>query len=204
MGTKDRKEREREEHKELILNASEQIMISEGLDNLSIRKIAKKIEYSPAIIYHYFKDKDEIINSLMTKGYKRILSTLASINSSDKNPKEKLEEGFKNYIFASLNDPLEYKTILLSSSPSILEHTSVLFKGAAQKREAIGILVQILRDIYRESPKDESYIELIAQVLWSSVFGLIIRMITEENLTEDQKNKLVEHQLSILIKGIMP
>ena len=204
MGTKDRKEREREEHKELILNASEQIMISEGLDNLSIRKIAKKIEYSPAIIYHYFKDKDEIINSLMAKGYKRILSTLDSINLSDKNPKEKLEEGFKNYIFASLNDPLEYKTILLSSSPSILEHTSVLFKGAAQKREAIGILVQILRDIYRESPKDESYIELTAQVLWASVFGLIIRIITEENLTEDQKNKLVEHQLSILIKGIMP
>ena len=79
MSTDERKEREREKRKELILNAAEEIIISEGIDNISIRKIANKIEYSPAIIYYYFKNKDEIINSLMTKGYKRILSTLTSV-----------------------------------------------------------------------------------------------------------------------------
>ena len=204
MGTKERKEREREERKELILNTAEEIIASEGIDKLSIRKIATKIEYSPAIIYHYFKDKEEIINSLMSKGYKRILSTLVSLKLSDKNPQEKLTEGLKNYILTALSTPLEFKTIMLNSSPSILQHTSVLFKGAAEKREAISILYQLLRDIYIENPKDESYIELTAQVLWSSVFGLIIRIITEEGLDENQKNILIEHQVNILIKAIVP
>ena len=204
MGTKERKEREREERKELILNTAEEIITSEGIDNLSIRKIATKIEYSPGIIYHYFKDKDEIINYIMVKGYKRILSTLTAIKLSDKKPKEKLKEGLKNYILMALSIPLEYKTIMLSSSSDILKHTSVLFKGAGEKREAIGILCEILKDIYRESPKEESYIELTAQVLWSSIFGLIIRIISEEDLSETQINMLIEHHVNFLIKAIGP
>lgn len=203
MGTNERKERERENRRELILNTAEEIIASDGIDNISIRKIASKIEYSPAIIYYYFKDKDEIINSLMVKSYKRILSTLASVKPSDKEPKEKLKEGLKNYIVMALSIPLEYKTIMLSSSQSILNHTSVLFSGAAEKREAIGILCQQIRDIYWENPKEESYIELTAQVLWSSAFGLIIRIIIEEDLNETQKEILIEHQVNILIKAIV-
>jgi len=181
-----------------------EIITSEGIDNLSIRKIATKIEYSPGIIYHYFKDKDEIINYIMVKGYKRILSTLTAIKLSDKKPKEKLMEGLKNYILMALSIPLEYKTIMLSSSPDILKHTSVLFKGAGEKREAISMLCEILKDIYRESPKEESYIELTAQVLWSSIFGLIIRIISEEDLSETQINMLIEHHVNLLIKTIGP
>ena len=64
MGTNERKEKEREIRRELILNTAQEIISSEGIDNVSIRKIANKIEYSPAIIYYYFKDKDEIINCL--------------------------------------------------------------------------------------------------------------------------------------------
>jgi len=203
MGTNERKKKEKEERKKLILNAAKEIIDSEGIDNISMRKIATKIDYSPAIIYYYFKDKDEIINSLMSKGYKRILSTLAQVNLSNKKPKEKLKEGLKNYILMALSTPLEYKTIMLSNSQNILRHTSFLFNGASEKREAIRILCQQLIAIYNQNPQEDSYIELTAQVLWSSVFGLIIRIITEEDLAENQKDNLIEHQLNILIKGIV-
>ena len=71
----------------------------------------------------------------MIKGYKTILSTLTAITPSNKGPKEKLKEGLKTYIVMALKIPLEYKTIMLSSSQSILKYTSVLFKGAAQKEK---------------------------------------------------------------------
>lgn len=203
MGTNERKEKEREIRRELILNTAQEIISSEGIDNVSIRKIASKIEYSPAIIYYYFKDKEEIINCLMITGYKTILSTLTSITQSNKAPTEKLKEGLKTYILMALKIPLEYKTIMLSSSQSILQYTSVLFKGASQKREALSILCQQLRDVYSDNPKEESYIELTAQVLWSSIFGLIIRFIIEEDINESQKEILIEHHVNILIKAIV-
>jgi AcrR family transcriptional regulator len=72
MTLKERKERDRDERRELILNAANEIIKEEGIDHLSVRKIANKIEYSPSIIYHYFKDKDDIISHLMKKSYKKI------------------------------------------------------------------------------------------------------------------------------------
>lgn len=81
MVKENRREREIEEMKELILSSASAIVASEGFEKLSIRKIAKSIEYSPAIIYHYFKDKEEIINILMQRGYKVTVTSKAYLKS---------------------------------------------------------------------------------------------------------------------------
>jgi AcrR family transcriptional regulator len=51
--------------REDILNAAREIVSSSGVDGISIRKIAGMIEYSRTIIYHYFKNKEEIIEILI-------------------------------------------------------------------------------------------------------------------------------------------
>ena len=73
-----RKNREREEKCALIINAAEEIIASGGLEKLSIRKIAVKIDYSPAIIYHYFRDKEDILEQIMQKNYQLIVSAISS------------------------------------------------------------------------------------------------------------------------------
>ena len=64
MGINERKEREREEIRELILNAAREIFVEEGYEHTSMRKIAQKIEYSPGTIYHHFKDKSDLLLAL--------------------------------------------------------------------------------------------------------------------------------------------
>ena len=56
MGISERREREKQELREKILEKAREILIKEGQDNLSIRNIATAIEYSPATIYLYFQD----------------------------------------------------------------------------------------------------------------------------------------------------
>lgn len=201
MSIKERKEREREERRELVLNVANEIIKEEGIDNLSIRKIANRIEYSPAIIYHYFRDKDEIINHLMRKGYQKIISVLSSVQASENEPEQRLKEVARKYIDMALQMPDEYKSIMLNTSPGILEHTTVLFQGAASKRQAVGILYQNLRDIYLNQGIDDSLIELSAQVIWTAAFGLIIRLIIEKDISEEQRKKLIEHHIKIIIDG---
>ena len=48
--------------------------VAEGYHNVSIRKIAERIEYSPAAIYSYFPSKDDIFFALAEEGF-RILFT---------------------------------------------------------------------------------------------------------------------------------
>src|SRR5579871_2330184 len=70
MGIKERQERDREAVRRAILDAARELFVSEGYRNVSIRKIAEKIEYSPAAIYGYFPSKDDIFYALAEEGFR--------------------------------------------------------------------------------------------------------------------------------------
>ena len=70
MGIKERQERDREAVRRAILDAARELFVSEGYQNVSIRKIAERIEYSPAAIYGYFPSKDDIFFALAEEGFR--------------------------------------------------------------------------------------------------------------------------------------
>ena len=74
LGVKERQGREREAVSRAILDAARDLFVAEGYHNVSIRKIAERIEYSPAAIYSYFPSKDDIFFALAEEGF-RILFT---------------------------------------------------------------------------------------------------------------------------------
>ena len=72
MGTKERQDRERQAVTDSILNAARDLFVAEGYQSVSIRKIAERIEYSPAAIYSYFASKDDIFLALADEGFHRL------------------------------------------------------------------------------------------------------------------------------------
>jgi len=70
MGIKERQERDREAVGRAILDAARDLFVTEGYGNVSIRKIAERIEYSPAAIYGYFPSKDDIFYALAEEGFR--------------------------------------------------------------------------------------------------------------------------------------
>lgn len=78
VGVKERHEREREAVARAILDAARELFVAEGYQNVSIRKIAEKVEYSPAAIYGYFPSKDDIFLALAEEGFHLLFSTGAA------------------------------------------------------------------------------------------------------------------------------
>lgn len=72
MGTKERQDRERQAVTTSILSAARDLFVAEGYQSVSIRKIAERIEYSPAAIYSYFASKDDIFLALAAEGFHRL------------------------------------------------------------------------------------------------------------------------------------
>jgi AcrR family transcriptional regulator len=70
MGIRERQERDREAVRRAILDAARELFVAEGYQNVSIRKIAERIEYSPAAIYSYFPSKDDIFYALAEEGFR--------------------------------------------------------------------------------------------------------------------------------------
>ena len=74
MGVKERQSRQKEAVGRAILDAARELFVAQGYQNVSIRKIAEKIEYSPAAIYSYFPSKDDIFFALAEEGFRLLFS----------------------------------------------------------------------------------------------------------------------------------
>jgi AcrR family transcriptional regulator len=195
-----RREREIEAMRELIISAAKEIIAKEGFDNLSIRKIASKIEYSPAIIYHYFKDKDEIMNFVMRNGYMQIISAVTKSADEDLKPADRLKRMTRDYIEAALKMPDEFLAAQLNQSPHALKHTSSLYKGASREKPALSALCKCLKEIYIKL--DDDQIELKSQMIVVSALGLIVKLIIEKELDEEQRQKLIETFIEDVVSKI--
>lgn len=79
MGLKERQERDREAVARSILDAARELFVAEGYQNISIRKIAERIEYSPAAIYSYFPSKDDIFYALAEEGFRLLGAKPANV-----------------------------------------------------------------------------------------------------------------------------
>lgn len=193
MSIENRREREKQEMRGLILAAAADIAAAEGFGRLSVRKIAGKIDYSPSIIYHYFKDMNEIINTLMQSGCEKIAAAIASADKEYTDPAARLQEMTKNYIHAALDMPDEFLAAQLYRSPQNLHHTASMFAGAAKEKAMLSALFQCIQEINKDRAPDESEIELTAQLIAASALGLIIKLILEKDIGTARRNRLIDH-----------
>jgi AcrR family transcriptional regulator len=116
MGVKERKTREKTELRDLILHTAHQLFVNKGFEEVSIRNIAEEIEYSPATIYLYFKDKDAIFYALHQEAFKFFNDYVADLLKI-KDPFKRLIKMGERYIVFSREYPKYYTIMFLTESP---------------------------------------------------------------------------------------
>jgi AcrR family transcriptional regulator len=96
LGLKERQEREREAVARAILDAARDLFVSHGYQEVSIRKIAERIEYSPAAIYSYFPSKDDLFFALAEEGF-RLLFGFGKTTPEFDDPLDDIRSMFWHY-----------------------------------------------------------------------------------------------------------
>ncbi|MGD8778723.1 MAG: TetR/AcrR family transcriptional regulator [Ignavibacteria bacterium] len=165
MSHLERRQREKEELKEKMMDAAIQIAAEEDWQALTIRKIAEKIEYTPPIVYEYFKNKDDLIRELIYKGFRllKIEFDKARENSSDtKSFLHKLS--IAHWDFASENTVL-YRLMFSPERPTPSEEMLFNFK--------------MLHETFSELAGNDEDKEIELTSYWASltrgaIFGLLI------------------------------
>jgi len=116
MGITERKEREREEMRELILQGAQKLFLENGYEKTSIRGIADTIEYSPATIYLYYKDKNELLLALHVKAFEKMMEEFAVV-ATVADPFERLTALGDQYIKFSVENPELYDLMFIMQAP---------------------------------------------------------------------------------------
>jgi len=120
MGTRERQQRERDRLREAILTAARDLFIAEGYRNVSMRKIAERIEYSPAAIYGYFPSKDDIFFALAEEGFRLLAECGATACTHLADPFDRLRAGLWAFYQFSKTHPEYFDLMFVDRSvPSL-------------------------------------------------------------------------------------
>ncbi len=98
MNTPDPKSRRNEKTRRKIIIAAHEIVRNEGIDSLSMRTLAEKVDYSPAALYKYFKNKEEIIEALRTEGWNQMQTLFETRLDADLDSPQKLIKASLAYL----------------------------------------------------------------------------------------------------------
>ena len=121
MGTKERQQRERDRTRDAILTAARDLFVTEGYRHVSMRKIAERIEYSPAAIYSYFPSKDDIFFALTEEGFRLLAGHLAP-GTAAADPLERLRRGLWAFYEFSKTHPEYFELMFVDRSvPSLTQ-----------------------------------------------------------------------------------
>lgn len=171
MGIVERKEREREEMRELILEAARKLFLAQGFDKTSIRNIAEAIEYSPATIYLYYKDKNELLYSLHEAGFQKMMQEFASV-AAIKDPFDKLVALGKQYLDFAMANPELYDLMFIMDAPmETLSCREEEWDEGARSFEFLKITIaECIEAGYFKSTTD---IDNVSLTIWSFMHGLL-------------------------------
>lgn len=169
MGSAERREREREEMKTLILETAMRLFLDEGYEKVSMRRIADEIEYSPGTIYLYFRDKDEIMYALHRIAFSKFNKALAGMGA-DGSPDQRLVAGGRGYVEFALANPELYELMFIMRAPVRCVPEKAAWEEGEQSYGMLRNAVQAAVDSgYLPEGTD---VDAATLYFWSTVHGL--------------------------------
>ena len=194
MGVQERRAREKKELRQEILDAARELFVRDGFENVSMRKIAEKIEYSPTTIYLYFKDKADLLDCICEE----TLGLLVRMQSTDKSvsdPIERLRHGLRSYIEFGLNHPNHYKVSFMMCE--VFDDPERAVRSRAMGERAFDHLRQVLSQCAEHELIVVEDIEATAQALWATIHGLTSLLIAKPRFRWVER----EHLIDTLVEG---
>ena len=156
--------------KNALIKAGTEILASEGLGGLSLRKVAKQAGVSHAAPYSHFKDKQALIAAISTEGFKQLHSQIESVKEAHQtDPETLLIETAWAYVQFALNAPDRFKLMFSSALEKEKEYPDFVEISQKNFRQVVEI-VEICQGAEILEGGDSDFIALS---LWGTVHGFI-------------------------------
>lgn len=179
MGSSERRERQRIETRERILDAARDMFVQQGYDATTMRAIADAVEYTPTAIYHHFENKEALLAELCAVDFRSLAGTFQTQARID-DPVERIARIGAAYVEFALANPMHYRFMFMTPRPGPIEDT---LRRGDPTEDAYAFLRQACAEAIeggRFRPEFDDPDE-VAQMLWAGVHGLVSIRIAKEH-----------------------
>ncbi len=198
MAVRNRNESDKEALRQEIMDAAREMFVAEGYANVSMRKIADKIGYSPTTIYLYFKDKTDLVHQICEQTFALLAQNIQAIYRLSDNPLEKLRSGLREYIYFGLKHPSQYEIVFISPLPINVESSFEESNG----RIAFDTMRAVISECVSSKLLKHNDIELISQTLWAGIHGVTSLLIQHGGFPFVERERLIDSVIDTLISGV--
>jgi AcrR family transcriptional regulator len=181
MGIEERRQREKDEVRDRILDAARELFVECGYEGVTMRKVAERIEYSPTTIYLHFSDKEMLFRELCSADFAQLSASFQNA-AAIPDPLERLHACGMLYIQFAVEHPNQYRLMFMTPHPPGATDEALACKGDPNE-DAYAFLSAIVdagmkEGLFRTELRDP---ELIAQTLWAAVHGVASLEITHKD-----------------------
>lgn len=201
MGIAERRERQKESLRQEIFDAASELFAQEGYQNVSMRKIAEKIEYSPTTIYLYFKDKNELLRYICEETFAKLGNQIRAISEPETDPMSGLRKGLRAYVDFGLAYPNHYEVVFNMPIFNEPHDEQYKYEGSMGQRTFEYLRSQVAACVAAGRLKNDD-IDTMSQVLWAGVHGVVSLLNNHLDFPFVEKNKLVDSLLDTMIDGL--
>jgi AcrR family transcriptional regulator len=200
MGILERKERKRSELREQILAAARTIVFRDGIEALTMRKIADAIEYSPATIYLHFENREAIALALCREA-SAVLFAQVGETAAIADPAERLHRFGCTYVRYGIEHPQEYKLVFMTDSAlmeSVFDEAMTPDDPASQ---AFDYLTAAVAEAQTQGAIRSIDPRIVAEALWCAVHGIVSLALTCSDALTGDPLEIAEVQVGALVRG---
>lgn len=196
-----RRERESSEIRRKIIEAARSLFLNQGYAEVSMRKIADQIEYSPTTIYHYFANKEAVVRELLVEGNTLFLQALQQrvdeAQAAGLNALDTLKTVSDAYVRFGTANP-EYYNILFISNLESVSLVSLIDSGRFKGFE---LLEAGLKAAMEEGCIMQGDERLIARSVWSMLHGLTSLLLNFELPMAKSNDELIAFTIDTFLRG---
>ncbi len=169
-----------------ILQAAWQLVLEEGWQALSIRKIADAIEYSVPVIYSHFENKDAILQEFTKEGFQLLTEEVIRQRDSQPEASQQLEaiaRGYWDFAFAHK----EFYQLMFGLGIPRCEQVNQV----AEIKQFSNVLIGVIQEVISASKQPQVDAFLKFHTYWSILHGLVSIQMIDSNATENPWSQLV-------------
>jgi AcrR family transcriptional regulator len=168
------REKRQQKTRQSILTAARQIISEQGPEQLSMRALAERIDYSPAGLYEYFSSKEDILHAVCLDGHQQLTAAIRAVDAALP-PAEYLIRIGLAYVRFAVSNPQTY-LLMFTNAPS-----GDVVSGLLDEVSSYPILRQAIRDGLDQGifkTRAGFGLQEIAYAAWGIVHGLAMLRIT--------------------------
>jgi AcrR family transcriptional regulator len=165
-------EQDREKLRASILDAARHLFVERGIDAVSMREIAKRINYSATTLYHHFADKEALLQAVCDEDFLKLASGMHQVMQLP-DLIERIQALGKGYALFALQHPSHYRLMFMTPRAPCNQEISRIQQGNTEQ-DAYAQLKHVVQEafaagLFREEITDS---ELIAQTIWAGIHGV--------------------------------